>query len=152
MTPDLERSPTARRRVLDRLEKFVRLTDEAFRVPVIDRPVGLDAIIGLIPGVGDVAGAALGAVIPITAWRMGAPWSLIGRMTLNLGLDLLVGTVPLLGDAFDLVFKANRRNLELLRRRWHELDAAERDEPPVPEERRRDRTGREMMEDEVLEA
>ncbi|HEX5577408.1 MAG TPA: DUF4112 domain-containing protein, partial [Gemmatimonadaceae bacterium] len=77
---------------------------------------GLDSVIGLIPGVGDLTGAALSGYIVLTAARMGVPSAVLGRMLLNLGLDTLVGTVPLLGDLFDVGFRANTRNAALLDR------------------------------------
>jgi hypothetical protein len=78
----------------------------------------LDPLIGLVlPGVGDVIGAVLGLYAVFLAWRMRAPKVLIARMLMNLSLDLLGGLVPVVGDVWDFFFKANTRNLELLRAR-----------------------------------
>lgn len=85
--------------------------DDAFRVPILGIRIGLDPLLGLLPGLGDVVGATFSGWMVITAARMGAAPSTIARMLLNLGLDALFGAVPLLGDVFDIAFKANRRNL-----------------------------------------
>ncbi|MGK2962437.1 MAG: DUF4112 domain-containing protein, partial [Gemmatimonadaceae bacterium] len=87
---------------------------------------GLDALIGLIPGVGDVSGAAMAGYIVLTAARLGLPKAVIGRMVLNLGVDTLVGALPLLGDLFDVGFRANLRNSALLDRYLAEPVAAKR--------------------------
>lgn len=96
------------------IRRVARLMDDAVEIPVLGIRVGLDSVIGLIPGGGDVAGAAMGGWIVVQAARMGASPSVLGRMLMNLGLDALIGAVPLLGDLFDLVFKANRRNVQIL--------------------------------------
>ena len=78
----------------------------------------LDPILGLLlPGAGDLVGAGLGLYPLLLAWRRGAPASLLARMFLNLSVDLLTGAVPVLGDIWDFFFRANRRNLQLLRQR-----------------------------------
>lgn len=101
---------------LRRLDRFAHLLDEAFRVPGTRWRVVLDGLVGLVPGIGDAI-TALAALYPlIEAWRLGAPTHLLLRMAGNLGVDSLVGSVPILGDLFDLRFKSNRRNVELLRR------------------------------------
>ena len=104
----LQRDPATRARAI------ARLLDTAFRVPGTDIRFGLDGILGLIPGVGDVAGAALSGYVILTAARAGAPNTLLARMLANVGLDALVGAVPLLGDLFDVAFRANVRNATLL--------------------------------------
>ena len=88
--------------------------DEAFKIPILGIRVGLDPILGLLPGAGDVVGATLSGWMVITAARMGASPATLLRMLLNLGLDALAGAVPILGDVFDVVFKANRRNLKIV--------------------------------------
>lgn len=104
----LQRDPATRAR------SIARLLDTAFRVPGTNIRFGLDGILGLIPGVGDVAGAALSGYVILTAARAGAPNILLARMLANVGLDALVGAVPLLGDLFDVAFRANVRNAALL--------------------------------------
>lgn len=98
------------------MRRLARLWDEAFEIPVLGWRVGLDAIIGLIPGIGDLAGLVAGLYPLAVAARFGAPASLLARMTVNLLTDALLGAVPLLGDLFDIAWKANRRNLTLLER------------------------------------
>jgi hypothetical protein len=99
---------------LARYALLSNLLDQAFRVPGTRWRFGLDAIIGLVPGAGDVAGAALGVYGVWAAYQLGAPASLLLRMLGNLGLDALVGTVPVLGDLFDFAYKPHMRNLVLL--------------------------------------
>ncbi len=99
---------------LGRLDRLARLMDDQFRLPVIGYRVGLDPIIGLIPGGGDWATWVVGVYIFWESLRLDAPRQLLGRMTVNLMVDLIVGYVPGLGDAFDAVFKANRKNVDLL--------------------------------------
>ncbi len=91
-----------------------RWLDAAFRIPGTDLRIGLDPIIGLFPGVGDVATSVAAAYVLLVAWRLGAPAVLVARMGLNLAVDAVVGAVPLLGDLFDAGFKANLRNVRLL--------------------------------------
>lgn len=99
-----------------RLEQLAHLMDSAFVVPGINRRVGLDAVIGLVPIVGDIAGMAIASYIVYEARRLGAPRWLVWRMMANVALDGAIGTVPLAGDLLDAAFKANRRNVALLRR------------------------------------
>jgi hypothetical protein len=99
-----------------RLRALARLLDTAVRVPGTDVRVGLDPLLGLIPGVGDLASGALSAYVILLAWQAGAPTSVLLRMLGNVGVDAAVGTVPLLGDLFDVGFKANARNVSLLDR------------------------------------
>lgn len=100
----------------ERVRSLARVLDSAIRIPGTNIRFGLDSVVGLIPGVGDLTGAALSGYIVLTAARMGVPSAVLGRMLLNLGLDTLVGTVPLLGDLFDVGFRANTRNAALLDR------------------------------------
>ena len=92
------------------------LLDEAFVIPGTGIRFGLDGIIGLVPGLGDVVAGVLSAVIPLAAWVRGAPYVTLARMAANLGIGVLVGSIPLLGDIFDIAWKPNRRNYLLLRR------------------------------------
>jgi hypothetical protein len=93
-----------------------RVLDDLVRIPGTGRRVGLDPLIGLLPGVGDWAGWVASAHLLVAAARLGAPASVILRMAGNALLDAVVGSVPVLGDLFDLGWKANRRNLALLER------------------------------------
>jgi hypothetical protein len=92
------------------------LLDEAFVIPGTGIRYGLDGIIGLVPGLGDVLAGLLSLVIPLAAWVRGVPYVTLARMAANLGIGVLAGSVPLLGDAFDIAWKANRRNYRLLTR------------------------------------
>lgn len=96
-----------------RLEHAARLLDSQFRVPLIGYRVGLDGLIGLIPGVGDVAGGAASAWMIAEAARGGARKRVLARMGLNALIDSTLGAIPILGDLFDFAFKANRRNARL---------------------------------------
>ena len=101
------------------LRKWATLLDAAFRVPGTTFRFGLDAIIGLIPGAGDIGTAFFSVMILLHAVRLKIPKVVIGRMLLNSGLDMLAGTVPLVGDLFDAGYKANLRNMGLLERHAH---------------------------------
>ena len=90
------------------------LLDEAFVIPGTGIRFGIDGIIGLVPGLGDVAAGILSLVIPLAAWVRGVPYVTLVRMAVNLGIGVLVGSIPILGDIFDIAWKANRRNYRLL--------------------------------------
>jgi hypothetical protein len=90
------------------------LLDEAFRIPGTGIRFGLDGIIGLVPGLGDVLAGLLSLIIPLAAWIRGVPYVTLARMAANLGIGVLVGSIPLFGDIFDIAWKANRRNYRLL--------------------------------------
>jgi hypothetical protein len=98
------------------LQRLEILLDEAFRIPGTSFRFGIDGIIGLVPVLGDVIAGLLSLVIPIAAWIRGVPYVTLVRMAANLGIGLLVGSIPLFGDVFDIAWKANRRNYLLLRR------------------------------------
>lgn len=97
--------------------------DDKFRIPGTNLRFGLDGLVGLIPGVGDFATSVASLLIVGAAWRSGAPGGLLVRMVANIGLELVLGTIPVIGDAFDFAWKANRKNLRLLRR-WQEATPA----------------------------
>jgi hypothetical protein len=99
---------------LARIDALSRLLDTAFVIPGTNIRFGLDALIGLIPGIGDAITTAMSLYIVNEARALGAPRVLIARMLANVALDGLVGAVPILGDAFDVAFRANRRNMALL--------------------------------------
>ena len=90
------------------------LLDEAFVLPGTGIRFGLDGIIGLVPGLGDVVAGLLSLIIPLAGWVRGVPYITLARMAANLGIGVLVGSVPLFGDIFDIAWKANRRNYRLL--------------------------------------
>lgn len=91
-----------------------RIFDDLVPVPGTRIRFGLDSIIGLLPGGGDLVGGVVSAYALMVATQLGAPASVIARMVMNIAADTIVGAVPLLGDIFDVAFKSNRRNLALL--------------------------------------
>ena len=114
-------NPPDQRR-LQRLDRLADLLDESIRIPGIGYRIGYDAIIGLIPGVGDVAGLVMGSYIVLQSARFRVPRSTLLRMIANVLLEAAIGAIPLIGDVFDATYKANLRNLRLLHAR---LDAPE---------------------------
>ena len=109
-TPTQPSDPLARARTL------ARLLDSAVKVPGTGVRFGADAILGLVPGLGDVAGAALAGYLVLLAQRLGAPRAVVLRMLANVAMDTAAGSVPLVGDLFDVAYKSNMRNLALLER------------------------------------
>lgn len=99
-----------------RLELLARAMDSAIVIPGTDIRFGLDAVVGLVPGVGDAISAAVSSYLIWEAKKLGAPKWLIARMVGNTLLDATVGAIPVLGDAFDVAFRANVKNMALLRR------------------------------------
>jgi hypothetical protein len=100
----------------ERLQWIEFLLDEAFRVPGTQIRFGIDGIIGLVPGLGDVVAGVLSLMIPVAAWVRGVPYVTLVRMLTNVCIGLLVGTIPFLGDGFVIFWKANKRNYRLLTR------------------------------------
>jgi hypothetical protein len=105
--------PAAVRR---RIEALERLLERSFVIPGINRPVGLDAIAGLIPVVGDLVTAAMGAYLVWEASNLGLPKWKLWRMAGNVAFDSAVGAIPVAGDLFDFLFRSNTRNLKIIRR------------------------------------
>jgi uncharacterized protein DUF4112 len=105
---------TVESRKLERLRVLARVLDNSFGIPGTSYRFGLDALVGLIPGIGDAIGAIFSTFIIFQAARLGAPRATLMRMLANVGLDTLVGEVPLLGDLFDAGWKSNIRNVNLL--------------------------------------
>jgi hypothetical protein len=101
---------------VERLRRLAVLLDDSIPIPGTGFRIGVESILGLIPGAGDLAGGAFSLYILLQAARMGVPRSLLTRMGWNLAVDVVVGAVPVLGDLFDAGFKANMRNLALLER------------------------------------
>jgi hypothetical protein len=100
---------------LSQLDWLVDLMDSRFHIPGTKYRVGLDALLGLIPGVGDGLGAVVSFYILLRLWQHDLPWHLRARLVGNIGADFVLGSIPLLGDLFDIGFKANRRNVLLVR-------------------------------------
>jgi Domain of unknown function (DUF4112) len=107
--------PLTREQRIARIDALATLMDTAFIIPGTQVRFGLDALIGLIPGIGDAITTVISLFIVSEARALGAPPILIARMVANVALDGFVGAVPLVGDAFDVAFRANRRNMALLR-------------------------------------
>jgi len=104
---------------LDRYRGLARLWDNLLRIPGTPVRLGWDALLGLIPGLGDAAGGLLGAYGLWVAWRLGAPAAVLTRMFLNVVVDVTLGVVPLAGDLFDIAWRSNSRNVALVDR-WLE--------------------------------
>ena len=100
---------------LARIDKIAEGMDELFTIPIIDKKVGLDAIFGLVPVVGDFLGGLFSFFIVYEAARLGASTKTLMRMVGNIAVDSFIGVVPVVGDLFDFVWKANRRNAALLK-------------------------------------
>jgi len=114
--------PLSREQRIARIDALATLMDTAFLVPGTQIRFGLDALIGLVPGIGDAVTTLISLYIVSEARALGAPPLVIARMIANVALDGLVGAVPLAGDAFDVAFRANRRNMALLRAHLDEVE------------------------------
>jgi hypothetical protein len=90
------------------------LLDERYRIPGTRYRIGLDGLLGLLPGIGDTIGTLLSLYILFEAIQLGIPGTTLLRMVANIGLDTVVGAIPLVGDVFDIVWKANKKNADLL--------------------------------------
>jgi hypothetical protein len=105
----------SRRERIARLDALANLLDTAFVVPGTGIRFGVDSIIGLVPGIGDAVTTAISLWIVHEAYQLGAHKHVIARMLGNVALDGVIGAVPLVGDAFDVAWRANRRNVRILR-------------------------------------
>lgn len=130
----MSRSQTAE---VEALERLATRMDSAFRVPGTRFRIGLDAILGIIPGIGDVLTLAPSLYIVWKAHGLGVRWPRLLRMGGNVALDSLIGAVPVIGDLFDAGFKANRRNVALIRTHMETADA-----PSIYEKGPRNRAAR----------
>jgi hypothetical protein len=99
-----------------RVVMMERLLERSFTIPGINMPVGLDAIVGLVPVLGEIVTAAMGAYIVWEAKNLGLPKWKLARMGANVLFDTAIGAIPLIGDAADFVFRSNTRNLKILLR------------------------------------
>lgn len=124
--PNATANADPRQRVLRRLDRFANVLDASIPVPFLRTRIGIDGLIGLVPGIGDAATGALSLYLIAEAWRLGVPVTTILRMLGNVGVDTVIGAIPLVGDLFDFAYKANLRNVELLRRalRAREVDGS----------------------------
>jgi hypothetical protein len=126
--PRSSRPRPDRSRALAEVEALAWLLDNSIPVPGTGRRFGIDALIGFVPGIGDAVSGAMGLVVVWRGSRMGLPRVVVARMLLNTLLDFAVGMIPILGDAFDLWFKASTRNLNLMRRHLERPDSSTRDD------------------------
>lgn len=113
-TPPPPRLSDSAKASLARVEGLAHTLDRQFRIPGTPVGIGLDGIIGLIPGVGDTALALAAAYIVVAARRAGVRPEVQGRMIANIGIDWAIGTIPLVGDLFDFAWKANIKNARLM--------------------------------------
>lgn len=125
---DLAETGTARRMGMDlplgrdaasvrqRVEALEKVLERSFTVPGTRQPIGLDAVVGLVPVAGDVVSAALGLYLVWEARNLGISKFKLARMLANVGFDTAVGAIPVAGDLFDFVFRSNSRNLKMIRR------------------------------------
>ena len=114
-----------RARTLQRLDRLAWILDSSVGLPATRLRIGVDALIGLIPVVGDAAAGAVSLYVVAEARRCGVPLTRVLRMLANVAVDTVLGSVPLVGDIFDVGFRANRRNVELLRE-WLERPVPDR--------------------------
>lgn len=111
--PDVNRDPQA---VRTRVEAMEKVLERAFIIPGINKPIGVDSLVGLIPVVGDIVTAVMGAYIVWEARNLGmSKWQLT-RMATNVGIDTALGAIPLAGDVFDFIWRSNSRNLRIIRK------------------------------------
>jgi hypothetical protein len=103
---------------LRRLRRLATLMDAAVVIPMINVRIGWDPVIGLIPGAGDALGAAISSYIVVEAARLGVPPRVLARMMLNIAIDFGIGTLPIAGDWFDVVWRANLMNVDLIERHF----------------------------------
>jgi hypothetical protein len=92
------------------------LLDNSIPIPGTGRRIGLDALVGLVPGLGDVLSGGIGLFVVLRGAQLGVPRVVLARMLANVAVDFVIGAIPIIGDAFDLWFKANIRNVALIRR------------------------------------
>jgi hypothetical protein len=97
-----------------RMQRLAWLLDNSIRVPGFNYRIGIDPLLGLLPGIGEAAGGLLSTYIIAEAVRGGLPRSIVLRVTFNLALEMLIGTIPVIGDLFDMTWKANARNMHLI--------------------------------------
>lgn len=114
LTARLPRTNAASARA--RIDRLEHLLEGAIRIPGLGTRIGTDALIGLVPGVGDAAMAAMGLYLVWEARNLGASRWVLARMLGNVGVDALIGSVPVAGDVFDFFFRSNSRNLKLIKR------------------------------------
>jgi hypothetical protein len=115
-----EASPEVKKAIASQIapwaERLVTVLDDFIRIPGTNIKIGLDPILGLIPGVGDIVTGTSSIALLMLALKERIPTVAIGRMVLNIGIDTAVGAIPLVGDAFDVVYRSNRQNLDIIKK------------------------------------
>ncbi len=111
---------TANQQGLEQLRRLAKLMDAQFKIPGTDIRFGLDGVVGLIPGAGDLATFAVSGYMLWMMATKGASGFVLARMVLNIVIDLLAGSIPFIGDIFDVAFKANMRNMKLMEQHYVE--------------------------------
>ena len=127
-----ESKEAQQRKVLERLEKFSHFTDSSIGIPFTKFQLGAESVIGMLPVVGDIAGLVLSSYVLVEAQRVGATKEVKLRMLRNIIIDFVGGLLPVVGDAFDAIFKANTRNTHLLKSYLAEQLATEPPAQPFP--------------------
>lgn len=112
--PRIDRPAPDFAKELDEVRRLAKLLDTRWKIPVIGVRFGIDPVLGLVPGAGDLVAGAISTYVIVKAHRLGAPKSLLARMAGNVAVDTVVGAVPVLGSVFDVFYKASTRNLRLL--------------------------------------
>lgn len=120
--PRIERAATDYAKELDEVRRLAKLLDTRWKIPGIGVRFGIDPVLGLIPGAGDLVAGAISTYVIVKAHRLGAPKSMLVRMAGNVAVDTVVGSVPILGSVFDLFYKASTRNLRLLQTHLEDRD------------------------------
>jgi len=121
---------TEKEKAIESVEKLARLMDSQFTIPGLPYKLGLDTIIGFIPGIGDTIGLGVSGYIIAQAAKLDVPKFELARMGFNVGIDWLIGLVPLIGDLFDWGWKANNRNAAILREHFEAGRVQMRDVTP----------------------
>jgi hypothetical protein len=111
---------TQKNKVIRNLDSLAKLMDSQFQIPSTKIRFGLDALMGLVPGVGDFAGFLVSGYMILVLASNGASGFVIARISLNILIDAIIGSIPFLGDIFDLAFKANERNMKLVHEHYKE--------------------------------
>ena len=110
-------------RDLSEVRRLAHLLDEAVKIPIINYRVGLDGLLGIIPVIGDFSGFAISSYIIFKAHNMGVPREKVSRMVFNSLVDVFVGSIPLVGDIFDVFWKSNKRNMRIVERHFASYSA-----------------------------
>tara|TARA_R110000868_G_scaffold161552_3_gene392133 strand:+ start:1084 stop:1500 length:417 start_codon:yes stop_codon:yes gene_type:complete len=120
----VRREPAAKRGVLndEQIDSLESWLDSRFAVPGTGLRIGLDGLLGLIPGIGDTVTAGLSAIIILDAHKKGARKRILVRMVSNSLIDLVIGSIPLVGDLFDFAYKSNTKNVKLLKQELRDLE------------------------------